>query len=161
MQWHSLDAKDWTKAFAVGIAVSILTAAIMAIGLQTGVSPLPKPLGLAFAETLLRRPLPLPVGLLFHAIWTTAFSVLYVVLFRDALTFMRAFWLAFGLWILVLVFFFPFVGWGFLGLGINPMLVIAAAVPHLLFALFLWCFSRWAFGTDRRSGVTRSSAAAP
>jgi hypothetical protein len=161
MQWHSLNPKDWGKAIAVGIAVSILTAAIMAIGLQTGVSPLPKPLGLAFAETLLQRPLPLPVGLLFHTVWTTAFSILYVVLFRDALTFMRAFWLAFGLWILALVFFFPFVGWGFLGLGVNPMLIIAAAVPHLLFALLLWGLCRWAFRAGRHPNGIRSSAAAP
>ncbi len=161
MQWHSLDPKDLGKATAVGVAVSILTAAIMVIGLRTGVSPLPKPLGLAFAETLLQRPLPLPVGLLFHTVWTTAFSILYVVLFRDALTFMRAFWLAFGLWILALVFFFPLVGWGFLGLGVNPMLIIAAAVPHLLFAVFLWGLCRWAFGTDPRPALARSSGATP
>lgn len=161
MKWHSLDFKDWTKAFAVGIAVSILTAVIMAIGLRTGVSPLPKPLGLAFAETLLRRPLPLPVGLLFHTAWVTAFSVFYVVFFREALTFTRAFWLAFGLWIFALVFFFPFVGWGFLGLRVNSMLTIAAAVPHILFAVFLWGLCRWAFRADERSRLMRSSAVMP
>lgn len=151
MQWHSLDARDWTKAIAIGIGVSILTAAVMAAALNTGMSPLPKPLGLAFAETLLGRRLPLPVGLLFHTAWTTAFSVLYVVLFRDALTFMRAFWLAFALWVLVLVFFFPFVGWGFSGLAVSPKLIVGAAVPHLLFALFLWGLCRWAF-PDARGG---------
>ncbi len=160
MQWHSLrDTRDWGKAIAVGIAVSILTAAIMAFGQRTGVSSLPKPLGLAFAETLLRRPLPLPVGLLFHTVWTTAFSVLYVMLFRDALTFMRAFWLAFGLWILVLIFFFPFVGWGFLGLKVNAKLAVGTAVPHILFALFLWGLCRWAF--HRRPGSAYASAVAP
>ena len=145
MNWHSLNTMEWAKAVAIGIGVSILTAIIMAIGLNTGVSPLPKPLGLAFAETVLARTLPLPVGLLFHTVWTTAFSVLYVVLFRDALTFMRAFWLALALWVLVLVFFFPIVGWGFLGLAIGPQLIVAAAAPHLLFALFLWGLCRWAF----------------
>ncbi len=149
MHWHSLEAKDGMKAVAIGIGVSILTAAIMAFGLKAGVSPLPKPLGLAFAETVLGRSLPLPVGLLFHTVWTTSFSVLYVALFRDSLTFMRAFWLAFALWILVLVFFFPFVGWGFLGLAVSPRLIIGAAVPHLLFALFLWGLCRGAFHSAR------------
>jgi hypothetical protein len=145
LQLHSLDAYAWTKAIGVGIGVSILTAVIMAQGLRSGMLPLPKSLGLAFAETLLRRQLPLPVGLLFHTAWVTAFSVLYVLLFRNALTFMRALWLAIALWILVLVLFFPLVGWGFLGLAISPRLIVAAAIPHVLFAVFLWGLCKWAF----------------
>jgi hypothetical protein len=117
----------------------------MFAGLQSGVSPLPKPLGLAFAETVLRTELPLPVGLLFHSAWVTAFSVLYVILLRDALTFTRALRLAIALWVLVLVFFFPVVGWGFFGVAVTPKLIVGAAVPHLLFAIFLWGLCRWAF----------------
>ncbi len=145
MQWHSLSGKDRLKAVGVGIGVSILTAVFMALGSRAGVSPFPKPPGLAFAETVLGRALPLPVGLLFHAVWVTAFSVLYVTLFRDALTLTRALWLGFALWILVLVFFFPVVGWGFLGLSVSPKLIVAAAISHFLFALFLWGLCRWAF----------------
>ena len=52
--WRSLDALDWAKAVAVGIGVSILTALFMLAGLKSGISPLPKPLGLAFAETVLK-----------------------------------------------------------------------------------------------------------
>ena len=148
MTWHALDGRDWAKATAVGVAVSALTAAVMVAGLKSGVSPLPKPLGLAFAETVLRRPLPLPVGLLFHTVWTTAFSLLYVVLFRDALTFLRALWLAVALWLLVLVVFFPLVGWGWFGFAVSPKLVVGAAVPHLLFAVLLWGLCRWVFGRE-------------
>lgn len=156
MRWHALDTREWMKAIGVGIAVSVLTAAIMAIAMRTGVSPLPQPLGLAFAETVLGRTLPLPVGLLFHTAWATAFSLLYVVLFRDALTFMNALWLAAALWILVLVFFFPVVGWGFFGLEVTPRLIVAAAVPHLLFALFLWGLCRWAFKAQSEADVQGS-----
>lgn len=151
MHWHSLDGRDWGKAIAVGIGVSALTAAIMFAGLKSGISPLPKPLGLAFAETVLGRPLPLPVGLLFHTAWVTAFSALYVALFRDALTFARALWLAIALWVVVLVFFFPLVGWGFFGLAVTPKLIVGAAVPHLLFAIILWGLCRWSFGPAARS----------
>jgi hypothetical protein len=148
MHWHTLDTKDWIKAIGVGLGVSILTAVVMAIGLKAGALPLPKSLGLAFAETVLHRTLPLPVGLLFHAAWVTTFSVVYVALFRDDLTFMRALWLAVALWVLVLVFFFPVVGWGFLGLAVGPKLIVGAAVPHLLFAVLLWGLCRLAFQTD-------------
>lgn len=144
--WHLHDARDWAKAVAVGIAVSVLTAAFMFATFKSGVSPLPKALGLAFAETLFGMKLPLPIGLLFHLAWVTSFSVLYIGLFRDAPTFARAFWLAFALWILVLVGFYPLVGWGFLGLGVGPKAIVGGAVPHLLFAIFLWGLSRWAFG---------------
>jgi hypothetical protein len=142
---HSLDGRDWAKAIGVGLGVSVITAALMAIGLKSGMLLLPKSLGLAFAETVLRRELPLPVGVVFHSAWVTAFSALYVLLFPDALTFMRALGLAIALWLLVLVFFFPLVGWGFLGLAISPKLIVGAAVPHLLFAVFLWGLCRWAF----------------
>lgn len=145
LQLRSLSRRDWAKVIGVGIGVSILTAAFMAVGLKSGVSPLPQPLGLAFAETVLGRQLPLPVGLLFHTVWVTAFTALYVLLFRDALTFMRALWLGIALWVFVLIFFFPVVGWGFFGLAVSPKLIVGAAIPHLLFAAFLWGLCRWAF----------------
>ena len=138
MRWHLVRTADWLRAIGVGIAVSVLTATFMAAALKSGVSPLPKPLGLAFAETVLGGPLPLPAGLLFHTVWVMAFAVVYVGLFRDALTFARAFGLGIALWVFVLVFFFPVVGWGFFGLAVGPKLIVGAAVPHLLFALFLW-----------------------
>ena len=148
-----LDGRDWAKAVGVGIGVSVLTAAFMVATIKAGLSPLPKSLGLAFAETVVGRGLPLPVGLLFHIVWTTAFSVLYVVMFRDALTFMRALGLGIVLWLFVLVFFFPVVGWGFLGLGVSPKMIVGAAIPHLLFAIFLWGLCQWAF---RGSGLAYS-----
>jgi hypothetical protein len=157
MEIHKLSAGEWARTVAVGIGVAVLTAVIMVSALRSGISPLPKPLGLAFAETLFGTRLPLPVGLLFHTAWVTLFTAVYVMLFRDALTFMRAFWLATALWALVLAFFFPVVGWGFLGLAVTPKLIVAAAVPHLLFAIFLWGLCRLAFG--QRGGAMDSGNA--
>jgi len=55
------------------------------------------------------------------------------------------FWLAVALWLLVLVVFFAVVGWGFFGLGVSPKLIVGAAIPHLLFAIFLWGLCRLQF----------------
>jgi len=74
-------------------------------------------------------------------------------MFRDTLTFMRALGLGIVLWLFVLVFFFPVVGWGFLGLGVSPKMILGAAIPHLLFAIFLWVLCQWAF---RGSGLAYS-----
>jgi hypothetical protein len=152
MKLHSLPGKDYAKAVGVGIVTAIVLSAIMVTGLKTGVSPMPKPLALAFASTLLNAKLPLPVGLLFHVAWVTLWSVIYVALFRDRLTFVRALGLGLALWVLVLAVFFPYVGWGFLGLGVSPMLIAAALVSHLLFAVVLWALAHWVFGTHHESG---------
>ena len=149
MQIHNLTPKEWLLALAVGIATAILLSVVMVSAQKLGISPFPKPLGLAFAETVLGRALPLPVGLLFHVAYVTFWSVAFVVLFRNSLSFGKALLLALVLWIGVLVGFFPVVGWGFLGLGIGPKLIVASLVPHLLFAAFLWGLCRLVFGTIR------------
>ncbi len=149
MQIHNLTPKEWLKALGVGITTAILLSVVMVAALKLGISPLPTPLGLAFAETVLGRALPLPVGLLFHVAYVTFWSVAFVVLFRNSLSFGKALLLALVLWIGVLVVFFPVVGWGFLGLGISPKLIVASLVPHLLFAVFLWGLCRRLFGRMR------------
>ena len=74
-------ARTWLRAIVIGLVVSALTALVMVTLMKTGVSPLPQPLGLAFAETLLNRSLPLPVGLLFHTAYVTLWSVVFVRFF--------------------------------------------------------------------------------
>jgi len=144
-----LTSKDWLKAVAAGIGTAVLLSAVMVPALKLGLSPLPKPLALAFAETVLGRALPLPLGLLFHVAYVTVWSVAFVVLFRDGLSFVKALLLALFLWLGAVLVFFPIVGWGFLGLGLGPKLIVAALVPHLLFAVFLWGLCRLLFGTTR------------
>ena len=131
----------WARAIGIGIGVSILTAVVMALS-KAGVSPFPKSPSLAFAETLLGRALPLPVGLLFHTAYVTFWSVVFVRFFprKNLLT---ALGLAAVLWVVILVVFFPLLGWGIAGLAISPKLIVASAVPHLLFGLLLWGLDRY------------------
>lgn len=142
MRIHSLSIGDIVKTVVIGLITAAVTAGMMFLAVKSGVSPLPKPLALAFVQTILGHGAPMPVGFLFHAAWVTAFTLVYVLLFRDSLTFARAFWLAFLLWLSVLAIFFPLVGWGFFGLGIGPRMIVASAVPHLVFALLVWGLSR-------------------
>lgn len=144
MRVHPLTGWEYAKAIGIGIVAAVLLSIIAIIGMRTGMSPLPQPLGLAFAQTLL-GPVPLPVGLLFHVVYVTFWTVAYVVLFRHSLTFLNALGLGIVLWLLVLVVFFPIVGWGFFGLDVGPQLIPASLVPHLLFALFVWALARMAF----------------
>ena len=156
MQFHKLTPVELLKAIGIGIGTALLLSAVMVPALRFGISPLPKPLGLAFAETVLGRSLPLPVGLLFHVAYVTAWSVVYVALFRHALTFVNALLLGLVLWLLVLFVFFPIDGWGVLGLAVSPKLIVASLVPHLLFAAFLWVLCRISFRQSRGAAFERA-----
>jgi len=145
MQFPDLPKRDWWAALAVGIANAVLLSAVMVPVMRAGLSPLPKPVGLAFAETVLGTGLPMPVGLLFHLVYVAAWTMIFVAVFRRALTFKNALVLGLALWILALVVFFPIIGWGVLGLGEGRQLIVASLVPHLLFAVFLWGLCRLAF----------------
>ncbi|TDJ72350.1 MAG: hypothetical protein E2O38_04910 [Proteobacteria bacterium] len=145
IQW--LTPKDTLKALGIGVLTAVILSAIMVPAFKFGIAPMPKPPSLAFAQLLLGPNVPLPVGLLFHVGYVTFWGLVYVVVFRDHLTFLNALWLGLALWGVILVVFFPIIGWGFLGLGISPKLIPASLVPHVLFAVFLWGLCRWGFKT--------------
>jgi len=145
MRLQALTARETVKALGVGVATALILSAIVLPAFKFGLAPMPQQPSLAFAETSFGSPLPLPVGLLFHVAYVTFWSVVYVAFFRDRLTFLNALWVGLFLWVVILVVFFPFIGWGFLGLAISPKLFPASLVPHLLFAAVLWGLCRVAF----------------
>lgn len=134
--------RSWPRAIGIGLGVAVITAAVMGVLLKMGVSPFPKPPSLAFAEAILGRNLPLPVGLAFHAVYVTFWSVVFVRFFprRNLWT---ALGLALALWLVILAVFFPLVGWGFAGLHISPKLIPASLLPHLLFGFLLWGLDKY------------------
>lgn len=134
--------RSWGRGIGIGLLVGILTAAVMLIATAAGLPPFPKPPSLAFAETMLGRSVPLPIGLLFHLAYVTFWCLVYVRFFpRRGLG--PALGLGFALWLVILVVFFPVVGWGFAGLAVSPKLIVASFVPHLVFALLLWALDRY------------------
>ena len=159
MRLYRLSGRQYAKAIGVGVLTSFILSAIMVTGLKAGVSPMPAPVALVFAQTLLGMELPLPVGLLFHVAWVTFWSVLYVVVFWDSLSFRRAAGLGAFLLALALVVFFPFIGWGFLGLAVGPKVIVGAIMTHVLFAVVLWALARWTFGTHHEAVRQRYSGA--
>jgi hypothetical protein len=143
IQW--LTPRETLKALGIGVLTAVLLSAVMVPAFKFGMAPMPKPPSLAFAQVLLGPNVPLPVGLLFHVVYVTFWALAYVTVFRDHLTFLNTLWLGLALWVVILVVFFPILGWGFLGLGISPKLIPASLVPHVLFAVFLWGLCRLGF----------------
>ncbi len=147
MKIQRLTPKDTLKALGIGVLTAVLLSAVMVPAFKFGIAPMPKPPSLAFAQVLLGPNVPLPVGLLVHVAYVTFWALVYVIVFRDHLTFLNALWLGLALWVVILLVFFPIIGWGFLGLGISPKLIPASLVPHVLFAVFLWGLCRLSFKT--------------
>ncbi len=145
IQW--LTPKETLKALGIGVLTAVFLFAVMGPAFKLGIAPMPKPPSLAFAQVLLGPNVPLAIGLLFHVAYVTFWALVYVIVFRDHLTFLNALWLGLALWGVILVVFFPIIGWGFLGLGISPKLIPASLVPHVLFAVFLWGLCRRGFKT--------------
>lgn len=138
----AMTQREWGKAIAVGLINGVLLALIMITLKKSGLSPMPAPLGLAFADTLLSRHLPLPIGLVFHLVYVTFWSIVFVILFRPRLDFARAAMLAAGLWIFALAIFVPIVGWGFFGVKVGPQIILGLFITHALFCTFLWGLCR-------------------
>ena len=130
------------RGIAVGVITSILTAIVMIVATKTGMSPFPKPPSLAFAETLLGHALPMPVGLLFHTAYVTFWAVLFVRFFPSQ-KLKTALALAGALWVVILLVFFPIIGWGVAGSHISPKLIPASFMPHLLFGLLIWAVNKY------------------
>jgi len=152
--WHTMSPRDWSKATAVGLINGIVLAAILISTLKSGISPMPAPLGLLFANTLFGRHLPVPVGVVFHLAYVTFWSVVFIVFFRPKLAFSSATALAAGLWIFALLVFVPFVGWGVFGVRIGPRIAVGLLINHALFAIFLWGLSKAFFRNERRRAET-------
>ena len=134
------------KAIAAGLITSAVTAAVMAVALKSGLSPLPKPLGLAFAQWVTGQQLPLPAGLLFHAAYVTAWSTLFVLLAPGLLRFLPILGFGLVLWLIAIFVFTPLVGWGVAATGVAGLKGIPATlVPHLLFSIVLWLSCRGLF----------------
>lgn len=146
-----LSPKTFFQAVGIGIATALILSAVMIPAFLAGLSPMPKPPSLAFAEAFLGTGVPLLIGLLFHVVYVTFWSVLFVDLSggRRHHDLGSAFRLALGLWLLALIVFFPINGWGILGLQVSWKLIPASLVPHLLFAVVLWGLCRLTFGSGQ------------
>jgi hypothetical protein len=146
-----LSRPDALKAVGLGIVVALILSAVGAAARQAGVTPLPAPVALTFAETVVGgASLPPAIGILFHTVWVTVMTAGFVAASREALTGPRALGFALALWIVALVVFFPIIGWGIAGLAIGPQLIVGALVPHLIYGLLLWGGAKLVFGRTRR-----------
>lgn len=135
----------WLRGIAAGLLTGILAAVVMIALKKNGFSPVPMPLGLAFADTLLHKHLPLPIGLAFHLAYVAFWGTVFVLFAHPRLTVGRIAVLSLALYLFALLVFVPVVGWGVFGVGVGPRVAGGLAITHALFGLFLWLSCRLVF----------------
>ncbi|WP_077529859.1 hypothetical protein [Vreelandella utahensis] len=132
---------SWPRTLGIGLIAAIIPSLFMVPMFNLGLSPMPAPPSLKFAEMVFGTSLPMPVGLLFHLAYVIAWTLVYAI-FLNPGSLKSALALAGVLWLGVLLVFFPLFGWGIAGMAISMKLIPASFVPHLLFGLALWGGSR-------------------
>lgn len=144
----------WIRGIATGLLAGILTAVVMIALKKNGLSPVPAPLGLAFANALMHRHVPLPVGIGFHLAYVTFWGTAFVLVAWPRFTWRRVVVLSAALYLFALLVFVPLVGWGIFGSAVGPRVAGGLAVTHALFAAFLWLSCRLVFPRRRGGGGT-------
>ena len=162
---------DLGRAALFGVAVAWSLSTLILVAKNTGISPLPAPLGVAFTHKLFGSGLGpralLPVGLLLHTLWVMAGTAAYVAGFRHRLTFANAALVATGMWLTANIVFAPAAGWGLFAARQGADVAVALVATHALFAVFAWALCRTALSPagDRSEAAVvatgRAMAASP
>lgn len=151
MQVKLTNISELARAVAVGLIVAIGTGLVTVPLFKSGVAPMPEAPSLAFAKTLL-GPVPDPVGLLFHVIYVTGVTAVFLALFGARPSLRSIAGVSVLLYAVAVLVLFPIVGWGVAGIAVTPKIAVAALLPHVLYGLILWGADRAVFGKRRRSG---------
>ncbi|MFB6284440.1 MAG: DUF6789 family protein [Halobacteria archaeon] len=123
-----------------GAIATLAMTAIMAPGIISGVSPVPKPIPVVLTAKTIGNIIPKtavkPVGIFLHFCYGALFGVVLANLRRnpgvkDGLV------LGVLLWLLMNLVALPYIGWGLFGSSVNPMISIATLLVHLVYGLVL------------------------
>jgi hypothetical protein len=126
--------------FGWGIEATIAMSVLMLIGVLTGISPMPMPIPVAIAGHLFGqgtpRPLLLAVAILSHLAYGGVWAAILVAVVSRVTVWKSIGWGLF-LWLIMQVFFLPWLGWGLLGTAITPRIALATLVLHLVYGATL------------------------
>jgi hypothetical protein len=144
-----MDTARFRKGFGWGVVATIAMSVVMIAGVLTGLSPMPKPIPVAIVGTILGGGLPHPalmaLGAAAHLLYGGTFGgVLAMVTYP--LTVWKGVLLGVILWLLMQVFWLPFLGWGMFGVAVTPIIAGATLVLHVIYGATVgWLIDRHAY----------------
>lgn len=144
-----MDTVRFRKGFGWGVAATIAMSVAMIAGMLTGLSPMPTPIPVAIVGKILGGGLPQPalmaLGAAAHLLYGGTFGgVLAMVTYP--VTVWKGVLLGVILWLLMQVFWLPFLGWGMFGVAVTPMIAGATLVLHGIYGATMgWLTDRHAY----------------
>jgi hypothetical protein len=139
------------QGFVWGLGATLAMTIIMFLGTVSGMSPIPRPVPPAVAETVFGAALPsmliAPLGMLFHFLYGGIWAALFAV-WSKPLTIAKGAGLGLFLWLLMQVTVLPLLGWGVFGSAVTVQIAVATLVLHLVYGLVLGALG------DRSAGET-------
>jgi hypothetical protein len=144
-----MDAGRFRKGFGWGVVATIAMSVVMIAGVLTGLSPMPKPIPVAIVGKILGGGLPQPalmaLGAAAHLLYGGTFGgVLAIVTYPTTVG--KGLLLGVILWLLMQVFWLPFLGWGMFGVAMTPMIAGATLVLHVIYGATMgWLIDRRAY----------------
>lgn len=140
----------YTKALIIGASASFLMFLILAPIIQFKIAPFNMPPPSAFLTLVGLGKGPWPV--LFHFAYGMFWSAAFVFLWQKKGDVWKGMALGLFLWFLLMVFYSPFMGWGFFGYGNaheldpNDPLYLAKGPDYMMIMLGLHLFYGWMIG---------------
>jgi hypothetical protein len=136
------------QGFGAGIVATVAMSIVMIAGVLTGISPMPQPIPLALIHSVVGGDLPqaaiLVLGAGAHLLYGGIFGGVLAML-AYPVTVAKGVLLGFVLWLVLQVFWLPFLGWGMFGAAITPMIAEATLVLHVIYgAIVGWLIDRHA-----------------
>jgi hypothetical protein len=144
---HSLLAtKRLAVGFGWGMVATIPMSVLMFLGTITGISAMSRPISEQVVKALFGEGLPRPLFMLLATVSILAYSgfggAVLAILFRPA-TIWAGMGLGVFLWFVVQSAVLPFLGWGFFGIAINPLVAVETLILHLVYGATLgWLLDR-------------------
>ncbi|HEV8723712.1 MAG TPA: DUF6789 family protein [Candidatus Binatia bacterium] len=137
-----MDTKRFAVGFGWGVVATIAMSVLMAVGVLTGMSPMPKPIPLAIVGQVLGDGLPTPAIMLLAAIAHLSYGGFWgAVLASETrpVTVGKGVVLGLFLWLVLQVLFLPPLDWGLFGTAVTPMISVATLILHLVYGVTLGC----------------------
>lgn len=146
------------KAVGAGFIASLVMFIVMMILVKgLGAAPFNIPPSAAFLETLGLNMGPLaPIT---HFVYGLVWAAIIYAIFRERTNWLRASYVAVGMWLILMVVYAPIIGWGFFGFGGpghdlspdaalylgNPVkFLISTLVMHLIYGTITgWLTGMW------------------
>ena len=149
-EYGLMDAKRLAGGFGWGLVATLAMSVLMIIGYATGVAPMPKPIPGALVSKVMIGVLGLGIPQAATMVLAVASHFTYGGFWGAVLaastqraTIWKGLVLGIFLWLLMQIAVFPFLGWGFFGVAITPLISVATLILHLVYGATLgWLLDR-------------------